>query len=327
MKPVEILKPTPVFDSYLRFAVERQNIFWRRLEGKDAPWTDDPILSKWKFTNAYRVLDRVSQYLIREVIDKGKQSIDEIFFRVILFKIFNRIETWELLQSQLEPISFHGFSFDKFDSVLSQAMAEGKAIYSMAYVMPSGNTAYGEIRKHQNHLRLVEFMMNSKLPGKISKAGSLSEVFQLLRDCPTLGNFLAFQYAIDLNYSDMINFSEMDFVIAGPGAKDGIKKCFASRLNYSDEEIIRLVCENQSELFNGAGLDFKNLYSRPLQLVDCQNLFCEISKYARIAHPEYSGVSGRTKIKQSFRPNQSVRELYLPRKWRLEAKLSTVVTS
>lgn len=59
--------PTAVFDSYWRFAAERQAIFYRRLQGCPRPLTADPVLRAHRFTNAYRVLDRVSQYLIREV--------------------------------------------------------------------------------------------------------------------------------------------------------------------------------------------------------------------------------------------------------------------
>ena len=60
--------PTVAYDTYWRFAAERQAIFFRRFAGAPAPWTDDPILQRYKFTNAYRASDRVSQYLIREVI-------------------------------------------------------------------------------------------------------------------------------------------------------------------------------------------------------------------------------------------------------------------
>ena len=35
---------------------------------------------------------------------------------------------------------------------------------------------------------------------------------------------------------------------------------------------------------------------RRLQLINCQNLFCEVDKYARIVHPEYKGESGQSKL-------------------------------
>src|SRR3546814_5259976 len=47
------------------------------------------------------------------------------------------------------------------------------------------------------------------------------------------------------------------------------------------------------------------LFGRQLHLIDCQNLFCEISKYTRVSHPDIAGVSGRTTIKQEYRPMQA----------------------
>lgn len=323
------LKPTAVFKTFLQFAVERQNIFWRRLQGASQPWTSDSILENWKFTNTYRVLDRVSQFLLREVINKGDQSVEELFFRILLFKTFNRIETWNLLMDKLGEISWQFYDFERYDFVLSEARNSGMAIYSMAYVMPSAGAVFGESRKHQNHLRLIEFMFSNRIPFEIASAKSLSQVFNTLRQCPSIGNFLAFQYAIDLNYSSMINFSEMDFVVAGPGAKDGIAKCFSHRSSFSNEEIIEMVTNLQDQLFEEDGLKFKNLFGRPLQLVDCQNIFCEISKYARISHPEYLGVSGRTKIKQKYKASEdAITKLILPEKWGIaSSELSIVVAS
>src|SRR5438270_6848698 len=67
-------QPTAVFDSYWKFAAERQAIFHARAQGKRGPWTNDPVLEEYKFTNAYRAADRVSQFLIRNVIYSGIQD-------------------------------------------------------------------------------------------------------------------------------------------------------------------------------------------------------------------------------------------------------------
>ena len=127
-------RSTVVYESYWRFAVERQEVFFRKLEGLPAPWTTDPILARHKFTNAYRASDRVSQYLIRHVIYEGDQAPEEVFFRTILFKLFNRIETWEMLQDQLKAISQADYSFQRYDRVLTEALAAGTRIYSAAYM-------------------------------------------------------------------------------------------------------------------------------------------------------------------------------------------------
>ena len=90
------LRTTPVFDAYWKFAAERQRIFFRRLEGVPGAVTTDPVLKLFKFTNAYRASDRVSQYLLRNVIYRHDLPSDarNVFFRTILFKLFNKIETW-----------------------------------------------------------------------------------------------------------------------------------------------------------------------------------------------------------------------------------------
>ncbi len=54
---------SPVMDTYWRFAHERQQVYFKRLQDPVGPWTDDPIIGRYRFTNAYRASDRVSQYL------------------------------------------------------------------------------------------------------------------------------------------------------------------------------------------------------------------------------------------------------------------------
>src|SRR4051812_13003739 len=159
------LKPTPVYDTYWRFAAERQRVFFARAEGRRPPWTEDEIIARYKFTNAYRASDRVSQYLIRRVIyrDDLPATAEETFFRILLFKFFNKIETWDLLERELGALTWVGFKFERLDDLLTAAMAAGKRIYSAAYIMPSAGSL-GYDRKHRNHLALLKRMMRDGLP-------------------------------------------------------------------------------------------------------------------------------------------------------------------
>nr|WP_151478279.1 nucleotide kinase domain-containing protein [Streptomyces albicerus] len=70
-----LLHPTPVFDTYWRFAARRHAIYQVRLERRPGPWTDDPIPLRHRFTNCYRAADRVSQFLIRHVSYAGAQDM------------------------------------------------------------------------------------------------------------------------------------------------------------------------------------------------------------------------------------------------------------
>jgi hypothetical protein len=311
-------KPSLVYDTYWRFAAERQNLFFNRLTGHLPPWSKDPILRLYKFTNAYRASDRVSQYLIKNVIYDKDRSTNDTFLRITLFKLFNKIETWEHITEITGEISCHSFNYDNYNKILSQLKDSGEAIYSGAYIMASGQTAFGQPFKHQNHLKLLDKMLKDDLPSKIADLTSMGSVYSTLLEYPSIGSFLAYQYAIDLNYSTLTDFSEMDFVKAGPGAKDGIRKCFTDTGDFSEEDIIKLVADNQNEEFNRLGLNFKSLFGRSLQLIDCQNLFCEVDKYARVAHPDITGISDRSRIKQKFKPT-SLKPIpyFYPPKWNL----------
>lgn len=326
------IKVTPVFDSYWRFAVERQNVFCQRLIGKPAPWTTDPVISGHKFTNSYRASDRVSQYLIRNVIyrDDLPKSHSEVLFRTLLFKLFNKIETWKLLEHAFGEVTFKNYKFEHYDKVLSKAMRAGGRIYSAAYIMPPGRSAFGHTTKHQNHLLLLERMMADDLAGQLTQLKKMQTAFELLRSYPTIGDFLAYQFVTDINYSEVTDFSEMDFVIPGPGARDGLRKCFADSAGLNEAELIRLMADNQEREFERLGIKFQSLWGRRLQLIDCQNLFCEVDKYARVAHPDVAGISGRTRIKQKFSPTGPLDLPWYPPKWginpKIEAELSGQVS-
>ncbi len=315
--PLSPATPTVAYDTYWRFAVERQEIFFKRAEGSPPPWTEDPILAAHKFTNAYRASDRVSQFLIRRVIYEGDQSPQETFFRTILFKLFNKIETWELLVSKLGSIAYREYAFERYDKILTDAMNRGNRIYSAAYIMPSGSTVFRTNRKHRAHLHLLGRMMKDELPSRIAESRSMQHSFKLLLSYPMIGDFLAYQFATDLNYSTLTNFSEMEFVMPGPGALNGIRKCFSSLGGLNESDIIKAVADRQQEEFARLGIRFRNLWGRHLQLIDCQNLFCEVDKYSRVKHPELAGITQRTRIKQKFRMTPSYIRYWYPPKWGL----------
>jgi alpha-glutamyl/putrescinyl thymine pyrophosphorylase clade 1 len=319
-----VLDPTPVFTTYWRFAAERQAVYLSRVAGQPGPWTGDPVLLRHRFTNCYRASDRVSQYLIRHVSYAGSQQPGEIVFRTLLFKLFNRISTWELLAAAaaLGELTWAGFDFEAYDRVLTQAFTAGRRLYSAAYVMPPPRL--GGQRKHANHLRLLERMMADGLAGRLADAGSLQAVFRILRSYPAIGDFLGYQLSIDLNYSIAVNFSEMDFVVPGPGARDGIRKCFGPAADGIEAEIIRFAADHQAEYFGRLGLEFPGLWGRPLQLVDVQNLFCEVDKYARVVHPGIAGHSGRSRIKQRFTPVAPPVTAWFPPKWGLPVSPAAV---
>ncbi|WP_167368175.1 nucleotide kinase domain-containing protein [Streptomyces agglomeratus] len=311
------LQPTPVFDTYWCFAAARQAVYEARLEGRPQPWTDDPILAGHRFTNCYRAADRVSQAVIGDVIYQGPQEWEDVFFRTLLFKIFNKESTWQRLTRAVGEVRWDTYDYQAYDRVLSAAFAKGERLYSAAYIVPPPQL--GEERKHRNHLRLLELMMTTGAPERVMEAATMREAYEVLLSYPALGPFLAYQFAIDLNYAPHLGFSEMDFVVPGPGARDGIRKCFGPAADGIEADVIRYMADSQNDHFARLQLPFAGLKGRSLQLIDCQNLFCEVDKYARVAHPEIAGISGRSRIKQAYRHDAAPLQAWFPPKWGLNA--------
>lgn len=69
MENKSIVPNDATFKYYFYFIQERMNIFWRKYNDAGL-LTKDPILQTYKFTNVYRACDRVSQYLIKNIIYK-----------------------------------------------------------------------------------------------------------------------------------------------------------------------------------------------------------------------------------------------------------------
>jgi 5-hmdU DNA kinase, helical domain len=307
---------TTVFDEYWRFAAARQDVLVRRLAGQAPPWTDDDVITRYRFTNPYRFTDRVSQFLIREVQYDSAWDARSLVLRTLFFKIFNRIPTWQLVISNFRALSYSNFDLVELDSLLNDARNRGQRIYSAAYISP--NPAHGQLTKHANHLHMLQYMIGRGIIDALAKASELRELFEILIQVPSLGRFLAFQFAVDINYSTVTQSEEWDFVVAGPGAKAGLRKCFTRVPAGAEEEVIYWVAQTQGEHFERLGIEFPYLFDRKLRPVDCQNLFCEVDKYARVRFPQLSGTSGRSRIKQGFSATsrEALEPLVIPQKWR-----------
>lgn len=188
------IKVSPVHDCLYRFIVERHRVHQRRMAGQPPPWTDDPILSNWPFVNVYRCLDRTSQYILREVINKGSPDLRETCFRVILFRLFNRISTWELLKERLGDLTWQDFNIDVYEDILHNAFTNNQALYSGAYIIPAPKL--GHPRLFGNSLRLVYLMMSQDLPKMLKAVDYLFDAHVRISLFPSMGEFTALQYVV-----------------------------------------------------------------------------------------------------------------------------------
>ena len=313
-------QPVPrsqIYDLYWYFAAERQAMFMRRLRGQPEPWTTDLILQTYKFCNVFRATDRVSQYLIREVIYQDPAAPPaEILWRTVAFRLFSRTQTWDGVVKHLghQP-TLDDLATGAFTQALETTRDHQGRLYTGAFILCAAD-AYHQGRKHLNHVALLRHMfVHDGLAEQLLAAPSMEAVYNLLHGYPLLGDFMSYQIAVDLAYTPSIKADENDFTKAGPGARRGITKAFESTAGLSPEQIVHWMVARQDEEFARLGLDFPGLWGRKLHAIDAQGLFCELDKYCREAAPQLK--SNRSRIKARFQPNGPLPSFFFPPKWHI----------
>jgi hypothetical protein len=255
------------------------------------------------------VLDKLCQYLIKEVIEKGSQDPEEVVFRVLLFNTFTKIETWELLNCELGPLTWASYERERYRKVLGKAFNQGICLYTGAFIKPAPH--FGCKTNHENHLLFLEMLMENKLASRLVGAQYLANVYEYLISFPSMGPFSTYQLMLCLSYTNVLNFHHNDFVIGGPGSISGLNKIFGKSMAKGrqavksfDEDVMRYLAESQAFHFKRLGLEFSGLGPEelPMGVADIEHTLCEVDKYCRVAHPHLKGK--RTNLHRRFQPSE-----------------------
>jgi len=310
-----------VVDTFWYFVQERQRILERRVEGRPAPWTKDPILQDNRFCNTFRAADRECQYLIRSIQyseEAEQSSLEDIIFRTVAFRLFSKHETWErITECLIHQPTVHDLASGEFLHALEWADARLGTLYTSSFML-CGVKSYGPVnRKYETHERLLRHMfVNDELGKRIQDLPSMQDTAALLAEYPLIGRFMSYQIATDINYSTATDFDEDEYVLAGPGAVRGIEKMYGGRpRGRTYEDVIRDLRYTQ---LSNTDSSFLGLYGRPLQLIDIQNCLCETDKYLRASMPE---LSPGKRIKRRYHRNFEPLSLFFPPKWGINRAL------
>lgn len=279
------------------------------------------------------MLDRTSQFVITEVIEKGSQDPTELLFRILLFNSFNRIETWQLLEETFRgKLEYGAFDLDRYVKVLTAAVTRGEALFTGAYIKILPRVGVNRPASHVRHLELLQTLMHD-LPAILDHPKCAADVYEKIAAYSGMGPFMTYQLMIILSYSPLLDLSANDFVVAGPGARSGLTKMFGKSLNSArravpdiEAAILRWMVTTQRTHFARLGLQFAYLIDGEgqeldLNLVDFEHAVCEVDKYARKAHPNVSGRGKRKEIRGTFKPSETgLRAVKLPLAWERAAR-------
>jgi alpha-glutamyl/putrescinyl thymine pyrophosphorylase clade 1 len=294
---VQRYAPLTSFDRFWPWVEQRHLIYENRRKNNPAPWCSDPYIASHKFCNVFRELDKESQFVIGLANDGlSRQSFEQCFFRVMLFRIWNLQSTWKLIEAAQpgQQIDVNTFNFAKAAQAINTLPPRGSQKdygFSPAY-NPRGCNAQqyanqgwtcttGHMTAEFHFLVLCD-MLAKNVPNQIlTGAKTLNDVRLVIEQFPKIAGFVGPQFTMDLNYGPWLNLPHDTFCVAGPGAKKGVEDCFANHGgNHTD--VIKAVWQHQDVCSLAAiGQRTPILQGRKPSAMNVQNFFCEFQKYNR----------------------------------------------
>ena len=286
-------------DEFFYFIKERYKIHLRKdVYKKPRPWTQDPIMKKYRFTNVRREHDRNTKWLIQNVSKNTSLNKREKILNSMLFRLFNKIETAELIGIPIKLSDIKNLDTDKYAKLFLDNENQIKCFFTGAY-MSSGmlkefHKLTGDYYSPISVMKIVQSMGKNHFPRRIWEAESPMEVAELLMTYNGISQFTAYQLFVDFTYIEDFPFSENEFTMAGPGAVYGLNYLFKYTGDFTPEELIFWLRDhwkelNQYSLQNGGKhtlnpqktfIDLPE-YDRVMNVMSIENCLCEFSKYMK----------------------------------------------
>lgn len=263
--------------AFYDYMIERENIRLRRAAGAPKPWTDDPILQQYKFTNVKRAHDKTSRLLNQEFYrDHQDDRPEVILFNCAMARYWGTIEMMRAVgwQSDFRP--------RHLKDVANRRMKAGERVFTGAYVITNASLPGSKIGI------VVDVFLKSvweQAPGIVPwrTCGSWRLFVETLSKADGFGgtSFMSKEATLDTFYFrhfwDPYPKDKNDWTPIGPGSMRG-----AARVTQSEKD----------KLGPGPTLEIcKALFAErfkywpdnwvELELTDIQFCLCEFQKYER----------------------------------------------
>lgn len=287
---------------------ERYNIHLKKdVQKISPPWTNDEVLSNFRFTNVKRYHDKETIWLIDNVCNNDELNIFDKLLNCIIFRIYNKHESCETIGMPL--IFDDNINFDDMIVFVDEKLKEEPKYKFFTNAFFTSGTKRGlktvvsddksyntPLTMNSSHLpvRFIEYLYKNgeEILLKIIDADTQKDTFDLLNSLGGIGPFLAYQIFVDLTYITEFKFTDKEFTVAGPGCRKGLKYIFDDFDGLNWDEAVFWLKDNQDKLFKKFGYNPKKLFSdipeeeRSLDVMSLENCMCEISKYIRAINGE-----------------------------------------
>ena len=270
---------------FFNYAKERYKIFLKKQQQLPKPWTNDPVLQKFRFCNIFREDDKTTVWF-RENIREPLRNDKKVLFATVAFRWFNRIETAELIKDLLlEPPS----TWDIFERECTERIKNLAPVVTGSYIIktPNGHPKWLGVLKNIENFWFAE-------PKEYK---TLEKFHRDILTYPYMGSFSAYEVTTDLRHTYILENAEdiMSWAAAGPGAARGLARVYGYDLNHyshyslTDQEQMNL---KMQEILKNSKHNFNWPKEWPSwEMREVEHTLCEYDKYVRC------GEGGKTKMK------------------------------
>lgn len=297
MDYLQRIKSLPAVDRVAHWVTERELVRYNRAQGKSPPWTDDPIISTYRFCNVRRMDDRVSLWLLNNWY-QPYYNHPLMPAAATLARSLNLPATLEHLTKEVFRYKTK-IKFDKLFELIDKHRQAGNRVFNGAYII-NGGRGGDKVKTVLNTANdVITWELHKTIPRKT--AHSMQRTHELLTSISGLGSFMAGQVVADLRWAMQGEWNDrLLWAPKGPGSQRGLNRFFGRELNrqWGMASFLEYLCSMRNSvstcLVQNAPCTVLDTVMQ-LELHDWQNIMCEFDKYERT-------LFDNRKPKQKYKP-------------------------
>ena len=294
---------------------ERQEIWHRRnkLKLPQDQWTNNEIFKEFKFTNVYRVLDRASQWLVKNVYNQNDISVKDLIWRIMFFRFFNQPDTFDHPEFGIDLPAYNEFDPEKtWEQVVTYRENVSDPFHhayliNLAFAKKPSDWSGRGLFKDEAYIKIAYVKMHKSIPkiaATLIKAKTPLEIIMELEKLNAVSKFQSYEFFLDFGYAAkywhkaIMRFDENDYTNVGPGASLGLRMIFPSLkpkeqiqglywLRDLSQEVLKEFGDFNYIMWNRQFQEY-TIYSGigKLSLHPMEMWCCELSKYFKILWKE-----------------------------------------
>jgi alpha-glutamyl/putrescinyl thymine pyrophosphorylase clade 1 len=205
-------------DELLNYMIERERIRLHRKAGQPWPWTDDPILREYRFTNIRREDDAVTIWITKNW-KQPHEDDPHLWFAMMVARLLNLPESMEALGY---PVPWQP---ERWVTVLKERAANGLKNFNPAYQVCLTNTPGNKAELFAKHVLTPIWTRRKEITQRL-RGASLASAAAVFGTCPHFAGFMAGQVIHDLKWTPLLRKAPdwWDWAAPGPGSGPGMNR-------------------------------------------------------------------------------------------------------